>query len=392
MSTTLANINNLVNDRRRDNTSDTLDMTQEGFRAINGALQIWDETHDWEWQIAKTTINYNEGVDSYLISSSLAYKAILDVRPQRLTQISDELEYLSNNRFDSDTIHSYKFAIKTEAQNQYLRLKYVGNKAILNSTTTLSDNGTWIGATAISNVSTDKYESFNGDGSIKFDYSGTTGTLTNSDMQSIDVSRYAQRSTIYFDIYLQDVSNFTSITLKVGSSSNDYITGSITTDHLGNQLVNGYNKCKLVWDGNSTVVGTLDNTAFNYIQVTIAYSSSPSTVSNRIENFFISENIPMTLEYYSHNMAIDVSSSNALLQIFNDSSATTDTTLWSGRWDFVNEAFVNSTMEIINWINGDSTSRDIAIERIGAFVEPLKARLPSRRRYPVMTLTADVNL
>lgn len=391
MSTTLANINSLINDRRRDTSNGTLDMTAEGFRAINGALQLWDQLHDWEWQIAKTTIVYNEGVDTYPIASSLAFKSVLDIRPQREVDKNDELYYLSNNKFDSDRIHSYKFAIKTEDQGQYLRLKYAGNKAILNAANSLADNGTWVGATAISNVATDEYESFNGGGSVKFDYSGTSGTITNSTMNAIDVSRYAQRSTIYFDVYLQSVADFTSITLKVGSSASDYITAAISTDYLGNALVAGYNRCKITWDGSTTVVGTLDTSAFDYIQATIAYGSDPATVSNRIENFFISENIPMTLEFYSHNMVIDVSASNAKLQSFNDSSATTDTTLWTGRWDFVNEAFINSSMEIINWINGDSTSRDIAVERITAFLKPLQAKLPSRRRYPQMSLVADIN-
>jgi len=391
MATSLNTINALVNDRRRDTTNDALDMTAEGFRAINGALQIWDQIHDWQWQISKTTIQYNEGITIYPIASSLAFKSVLDVRPQVEFNANDEFYFLSNNKFDSDSTHTYKFAIKTEDRNQYARIKYSGNFAVLNSGTTLADNGTWVGANAISNVATDTYESFNGNGSVKFDYSGTTGTLTNSDMNSVDVSRYAQRSTVYFDIYLQSVSNFTSVTIKVGSGSGVYIIGAITTDYLGNSLVAGYNKCQLVWDGNTTVVGTLVNTAWNYIQATIVYSSNPSTVSNRIENFFISENIPITFEYYSHNAVIDISDSNSLQQIFTDASHTTDTTLWTDRWDFVNEAFINSTMEIINWINGDTTSREIAVQRISTFIEPLKAKLPSRRRYPEMSLVADVN-
>lgn len=390
MATLLSDLNTLVNDRRRDTSNDTLDMTAEGFRAINGALQIWDQVHDWPWQIDKATITYNEGVDTYVISDSLNFKSVLDVRPQRMFENNVEFYYVSNNKFDSDRIHNYRFAVKTEDQKQYLRLKYAGNKTVLHSGSTYDQNGTWVGATAISNVSTDQYESFNGAGSIKFDYSGTSGTLTNSTITAVDVSRYAQRSTVYFDIYLQSVTDFTSIVLKVGSSASDYITGTITTDHLGNSLVVGYNKCKLTWNGSTTVVGTLDTSAFDYIQATIAYSSDPSTVGNRIENFFIAENIPVEFEFYSHNMAYDVSTSSAV-QSFVAAADTSDRALWSGNWDFVNEAFLNSVMEIVNWILSDPLSREVAIQRITAFVEPLKARLPSRRRYPEMTMTVDLN-
>lgn len=391
MSTTLANINTLVNDRRRDDTANSIDMTGDGFRAVNGALQIWDQQHNWPWQIFKTEIQYNEGITTYNIDSSLAFKALIDLRPSRGTENSNEFYYVSNNKFDSDSIRTNRFAIKTESQNQYLRLNYTGEQATLNASSSLDSNGTWVGATAISNVATDSYEHFSQGASVKWDYSGTTGTLTNSDMSSTDVSRYAQRSTVYFDVYLQSVTNFTSFTLKVGSSSSAYITGSITTDYLGNTLVVGWNRCKLVWDGTTTVVGTLDNTAWNYIQVTVAYSGNPSTSSNRIENFFISENIPITLEYYSHFMSNDISAS-ADVQVFNDSAATGDLALWSGEWDYVNEAFVNSVMEIITWMTGESSDRNTSVERIRALVDPLKSRMPSKRRYPEMSLVADINL
>jgi hypothetical protein len=367
-------------------------MTEDGFRAIIGALQIWDTEHNWPWQITKTEITFNEGIDTYALPTSIAYKALLDIRPKAQDAKKTEFEFMSNNKFDSDSISTYKVAVKTEDQKKYLRLKYNGQSQTLNDATTVNSNGTWVGATAISNVAQDLYESFSGRGSLKFDYSGTTGTLTNSDMTAKNVERYAQRSTIYFDIYLQDVTDFTSITLKVGSSDSDYITSSITTDYLGNPLVTGWNRCSLVWNGSTTVVGTLDTTGFDYLQVTLAYSSNPSTVSNRIENFFISENIPVVLEYYSHFMVQDISADNAKLKFFNDSGATGDKTLWSEEWDFVNEAFVNSVLEMIFWMTGETEDRGIAIERIRGFLEPLKAKIPSRQRYPKMQIVPDLNL
>jgi len=240
-------------------------------------------------------------------------------------------------------------------------------------------------------VATDEYESLDQPSSTKFDYSGTSGTLTNSTMTAMDVSRYAQRSTFYCNIYLQSVSNFTSVTIKVGTDSSNYITGAVSTDYLGNAIVAGWNKIKLQWNGSTTVVGTLDVTSFQYIQLTIAYGSDPATVSNRIENFFFSEDVPMVMEYYSTNMTIDVSASNAKEQIFNTAASTTDQTMWTGNWDYVNEAFVNSVMEMISWMTGEYQDRAIAIERIQAFVEPLKSRLPSKRRYPRITMSASVN-
>lgn len=390
MSTSLANLNTLINDRRRDTTANSVDMTADGFRAIIGALQIWDMQHDWAWQIAKYSFNYNDGVDTYRLPASLAYKEILDIRDTRTSGKQNEFYYLSNNKFDSDTTHNFRIAVKTEDQKRYLRMKYTGDKKTLNTANSLSTDGTWVGASAISNVAEDIYDSYSGQGSLKFDYAGTSGTLTLTGMTPKSVERYAQRSTIYFDMYLQSVTNFTSVTVKVGSSASDYITVALTTDYLGNAPVVGWNRFALPWTGTTTVVGTLDTTAFDYIQLTLAYGSNPATVSNRFENFFISENIPVVLEYYSHFMCYDVSTTSKV-QVFNDSSATTDYPLWSEEWDYVNEAFVNSVLEIIFWMTGETSERGVAVERIRALVEPLKAKIPSRRRYPSMQISPEVN-
>lgn len=390
MSTTLANLNDIINDRRRDTSSNSVDMTTDGFRAIVGALQVWDSEHEWPWQITKTAINYREGITTYRLASSLNFKAVIDVRLTRAFENKIEFEYVSNNRFDSDTIYTKKIAIKTEDQKQYLRLKYTGATLVINQASDVTSNGTWVGATAVSNLSKDSYESFNGNTSLKFDYSGTTGTLTNSTITAIDVTQYAQRSGIYFDIELKSITSLTSITMKFGSSSANYITGAVTTDYLGNSFVLGWNRVCLEWSGTTTVVGTLVNTAWTYAQVTIAYSVNPTTVGNHVENFFISENVPMTLEYYSHNTCYDVSGTVAV-QVFNDAAATTDYPLWSGDWDLLNETFVNSVLEIIFWMTGENDDRAVAITRIQSFVAPLKAKYPSKRRYAKMQLSADIN-
>jgi hypothetical protein len=390
MSTSLANIETLADDRRRTTSSAVIDWTGNGFRAINGALQIWNQSHNWLWQTEVYNFNYNEGITVYPLSSSLDFKAPIDVKPFRPAEKFRELYFLSNNKFDADMIHQYKFGIDVNTQLQYLRLKYAGDYTTINQANTLADNGTWVGATAISNVATNSYQFLNQSSSVGFDYSGTSGTLTNSTMTAQDLTRYAKRSVIYFNVYLQSVTSLTSITLLVGSSAVNYITGTATTDYLGNDFVVGWNTVKLEWSGTTTMVGTVDTTLINYIQVQIDYSVNPVSLGNSIENFFISENVPMQLEYYSNNMAM--TTAGVKTQVFASAAATTDLAMWSGTWDFVNEAFINSVMEIIAWLNGDTQDRAIAVERINAYLEPLKTRLPSRRRYAEASLVADVNL
>lgn len=390
MSTTLLNIETLADDRRRSTSSAVIDWTANGFRGINGALQVWNQIHDFPWQVEQTLVQYNEGITWYAISSSLNFKAILQVAPYRTPENGRSLYYVTNSAFDGDYIQPWRFAVQTQVQGQYLRLKYTGNCMSVNQMTSLSDNGTWVGASAISNVATDLYDFFDLQASVSFDYSGTSGTLTNSDMTAQDLTRYVARSNFYFNLSLQSVTSFTSVTLKVGTDASNYYTGTITTDYLGNALVAGINKLKLAWTGTITTVGTPTNTSIGYIQITINYSVNPATVGNWIENFFVSENVPMNFQYYSNNMV--TTSAGVKTQVFASSGATSDLALWTGTWDFVNEAFINSLMEIVAWLNGDEKDRAIALARIEEYVKPLRAKLPSRRRYPEMGFTADLNL
>lgn len=392
MATTLADLNTLINDRRRDSTANTIDMTTVGFRAINSTLDIWNSLHDWPWTVKDVNMNYNPNIDWYALDTIASdFKSPLTVKPYKRDLRSQEYWMVSELKFDSAQTKPRRFAVATKSGVQYLRLKSCdGLWSTLNTGTQYDQNGTWAGATAISNVTNDNYEGFDLPSSIAFDYSGTTGTLTNSTMQSTDVRAYKNRSNLYFDVYIPVVTALTSFSLKWGSSSGNYYSVTTTTDYLGATFKVGWNRVKFAWNS-PTVVGTPDDSAINYLQVTVAYSVNPSTSNFRVQNFFISENIPVVLTYYSVNMVYDVSGS-AQLQKFNDATATTDYPLWSGKWDVVTEAFVNSVLEIIFWITSETTDMEAAQLKIAEIVNPIKSRYPSQRRYPATFAVTDTNL
>lgn len=390
MSVLLSDINTLVNDKRRDTGSASIDMTANGFRAINSTLNTWNIEHDWPWQFESTTINYNQGITVYNLASTLAFKAVINLKPYLPTLRGQELYYISNSSFDSDIVHPYKFATRTLAQTQQLRIKYSGDSLIINPVSSTTSNGTWVAAGAISNLSTDVWEHFDQPSSLKFDYSGTSGSLTVTSGSALNVSEFTQRSNIYFNVFLQSITNFTSITVKIGSDASNYITGTITTDYLGAALAAGqWSKCVLNWNGSTSIVGSPNYTNIQYVQFTIAYGSSSTTSGNRIENLFVAANVPMTLQFYSRNMAI--TSAGAKSGIFANAANTTDMPLWSGEWDWANETFVNGVMETISYLTGEKDDEANAQQRVIEQLQPLKARLPSKRRYPQFSMVPDVN-
>lgn len=391
MATTLGDIKQLINDRRRDSTSNSVDMGTDGFRAINGALQIWDTEHDWTWQEESFKVNYNPGIDTYALDSELSFKSIIDVRGGDSQTKSMEFYYISNNKFDSEKIKQNIFAIDTDQQRKYLRLKMNhGFKLSLASAVKVDgDEGVWQASGAVQNLTDNPFESYSGLGSLKFDINGTLGALELTGGRSLCVARYQERSSIFVDVFLQEVDLLSSITLKVGSDASNYITGAVSTDYLNRKFQVGWNRIRLNWTGTTTVVGTPDVDHFGYISVQFDYVSNPSSKGNRLENVFISENVPVVVDYYSHFMAVDASEKKTA--VFANPAEDDDLALWSGEWDFVNEAFVNSVLEIIFWMTGETQDRDIAIERIRSFVIPLRDKLPSRKRFRQVSLISEVN-
>lgn len=387
MATVLGDITTLINDRRRDSGSNSINMSAEGFRAINSTLDMWNQIHDWEWQIEESIINYNEGITYYSVPSG--FKAPIDLRPYRASGKSHEFDMVTASGFDSETLKTKRFSVTNLGQTEYLRIKYPGDRVQIHTLGDITD-GTWATATAVSNLATDSYDYFDLSSSVSFDYAGTTGTITITLDNAIDLTKYLNRSSIYWNTKFTTYTNWTSITLKLGSSASAYYTASATTDYLGRTpTASQWNKHKIAWSSFSKVLSP-NIAAINYIQFTIAYASDPAMTAARIENLFISADVPLTLEHYTTNMVCAISSS-AKTQKFATSTATNDFPLWSGKYDFVNESFCNSVLENIFFMTGEQMDLALTQAKVTAIVMNLRQRIPSKRRYPEATMKFDIN-
>ena len=396
MSINLLGLNTIINDRRRDTSANSVDMSTVGFRAVNSCLEIWNEIHDWPWTIKQVNFNFNSGVDTYALDSIVSdFKYPLTLKYYKPTSKIPEFWLVSPLRFDSAYLWSRRFAVQVVSGVQTLRVKSVdGNAISLNTATAYNQNGTWIGASAISGVATDNFEGYRLPASVSFLFNGTSGTLTNdgnayTTFLPIDCSSYQNRSNIYFDIDFSSVTNLTSVTLEWGTNSSNYFTYTATTDYLGNAFTTGWITIKIPWSSIPTTVGAPTITSIKYLQLTIAASPSTNLGLIRVQNFFISENVPLTLTYYSVNMVTTTAGSQS--QTFTTAANTTDLPLWSGRWDMASEPFINSVLEIIFWMTGETTDLQIAKDRIAQLVEPLKQRYPSQRRYATNQIVPDLN-
>jgi hypothetical protein len=392
MSTTLGTIVQLAKDRIRDQTGQSIDFTQNGFRAINSTLQIWNEVHDWPWTIKNVNFNYNAGINTYQLDGLISdFKYPLTLKYYKPQGKYQEYWMVSPLRFDSAYIYSDRFAIQNLAGVQTLRVKSnCGLSASINTATSYNSNGTWVGAGAISTVGTNNYEGYNLSSSVSFTFNGTTGTLTNSTFTALDLSIFQNRGNIYFDVYLPSVTNVTSFSLEWGSDASNYFSASMTTNYLGQPFAVGWNRLKASWSNIPTTVGTPVVTAINYVQLTMTCSMSTNVGQVLFQNVFVAENIPITLTYYSTNMVTQASDSTQY-QVFQNPANTSDFPLWSGRWDIAQEAFIDSLMQILFWMTGEFDDMQIAMSKIQDIIMPLKQRYPSQRRYPTMQIVPDIN-
>ena len=384
MAVTLSDINTLINDRRRDSSSDTIDMTAEGFRAINSVLRIWQQNHDWPFTIETQTINYNPGINRYNLNSD--FKAEIDLTYNKPSR-TQEFALVSEGNFYSETTKKNRWAIDDKEQDQHILIQASkGFKSQIHTLSSIDSNGTWIASGAASSLEEDSFETFELSGSLKFTMSGTAAVLTITDMSQVDLERFVNRGNIYVDLELESVTNFTNLQIEIGNDSSNFFSETVTTDYLGDSVdTTGWNKFKFNPWSSETGSVTLDEV--DYVKLTLTYSSDPSQTV-RIENLFVSENIPIDLEYYSINMVTQVSDSTKH-PIFQDSSNTNDTVLWSEYRDFVTETFINNVLEIIFWMSGEYTDRQVAIQNILEDLEMLKRKMPSRRREPEMQMYVE---
>lgn len=391
MSTTLGSLVQLAKDRVRDESGQSIDFTQNGFRAVNSTLQIWNEVHDWPWTIKNVNFNYNQGVDTYAIDSVVTdFKYPLTLKYYKPYGRYQEYWMVSPLRFDSAYIYSDRFAVQNLSGVQTLRVRSnCGLSASIQTATSYNSTGLWIGASAISNVGTNNYEGWALPSSVSFDYNGTSGTLTNSTFTAINLSIFQNRSNIYFDVYLPSITNVSSFTLQWGSSNSNYFSYTATTNYLGAAFIVGWNRIQIPWTATSTQVGTPNVGAISYLQLTLTCSPSTTIPQILVQNFFVAENIPLTLTYYSTNMV--TTSSLVQSQVFTNAANTTDSPLWSGRWDIASEPFIDSLMQILFWMTGEYQDFQIAMSKIQDIILPLKQRYPSQRRYPTMQMIPDIN-
>lgn len=146
----------------------------------------------------------------------------------------------------------------------------------LNDTSTLTGWTATLGAQNLS-LNTTNYPA--GGGAIQFDLAAASGTgsIQMSTFSPVNVTGHLNIDTLFYWVYLPTGASVTSLTLRWGSDiTANYYTSTATLNQQGVAFQNGWNLISVPW-ASATKVGSPVVTAYDSVQLTVAYNSTLQT-------------------------------------------------------------------------------------------------------------------
>lgn len=181
----------------------------------------------------------------------------------------------------------------------------------LTAPTVLTDTGTitgWTATAGAQNISLDTTNNPAGSGDITFDLAAgsTTGSIQVSSLAAVDMTNLLNNSYGFAWVYLPTGASVTSITLRWGSDiTANYYTYTATLTQQGTAFQNGWNLIAFPW-ASATKVGSPVVTAYDSVQVIIAYNSTPQT-GVKFCNLTFNIGYIFEMQYYSKYLFRDPS-------------------------------------------------------------------------------------
>ena len=232
----------------------------------------------------------------------------------------------------------------------------------LTSPLTLCDTSNasgWSASTGAQNLSLDTVNNVAGGGDIMFDLAAGSGTgsIQISNLSPVDVTGHVNVDTLFAWVYLPLGSAITSLNVKWGSDyTANYYSLTVTTTQQGTAFQNGWNLIALPWVS-ATVVGSPVITAYDSVQVTVAYNSTLQT-GLRFCNLTSNPGYVFELQYYSKFMFRDPST-NAFRESIVD--ATDNTKILNLDTESYNLMFNKTAYFIAQALQGADSSYDCTL-------------------------------
>lgn len=235
-------------------------------------------------RITQITNALYDQVYDYVAPTDLKDEVILDIRPQANRRLGDSATNTSGYEFDRFR-NSGDFTIKNNSGVKTLRISQsLTAGLLLNNANSLTENGTWSAGGNATDLSADSLNKITGSASLKFNISasGSSAYIENSTITAVDMSTLVNAGALFVWCYIPSATIITSVNLRWGSDSSNYLHRTVTATQDNTSFVTGWNLLRFDWDG-ATAVGTAVTTAIDYARVTFNYDGTAVT-SCRVDN------------------------------------------------------------------------------------------------------------
>lgn len=169
---------------------------------------------------------------------------------------------------------------------------------------TVSEMGSltgWSASSSATNPAIDSVVAITGS-SYRFDVNTASGTavLENSTLSSLDLSADAEQNRLYLWFYVKNPSKISSIGVRYGSSSGNYVSVSATASIGNTSFDAGWNLIEFDFNG-ATETGTVDWSAMTYLRITVNHDAT-GTTGLRIDSITVGSGATYNIYYYSDRL------------------------------------------------------------------------------------------
>lgn len=256
--------------------------------------------------------NLFNDIYQYAAPSDLDGHNIIGIQPQSMNRSRNNIwEMVTEEEFDirkqtstnliAVSDHTFIRGLLISAEIDNLRqLSIAGLQGLTGDSST---GASWAAFGQGTNLSTDTYNYIKGSGSLKFDIStgGSTAGVVLTTVNTFDLTQYISAGSVFLWAYFNTSTNVTNAILRLGSSSANYYSITVTTPNDGSSFVNGWNLLRFDFN-NKTTTGTPVLTAGTYAAMYITLPNSVTTDTGYRFNWLNAKQGSISnLIYYSTN-------------------------------------------------------------------------------------------
>ena len=215
------------------------------------------------------------------------------------------------------------YALQNNNGVRYVEIVHSNNKcasAVLTECDSLTADGTWTAGAGVSNIAVDTITKHSGSGSVSFNISGATATITFVKTSVVDVSDYTEHQGAGFYAWLPTAP--TQITIKWGNDASNYFSKTVTKQANGEGFSTTDKNEIRALRSEATETGSVNEDNIDYFELVYSFSSSITDTDFLLDYIVMFKPEILKMEYYTSYVAQN--SSGTPIQKITESLTSSD--------------------------------------------------------------------